>query len=39
MRIGDLDPSGTYRILAAMFALICVVMVALLSLLALLHYR
>ena len=34
-----LDPSGTYRILAAMFVLICLVMVGLLSLMALLHHR
>lgn len=33
------DPSGTWRILFAMFALICLVMVGLLSLLAALHYR
>lgn len=35
----SVDPSGTWRILIAMFALICLVMVGLLSLLAALHYR
>lgn len=35
----SLDPSGTWRILIAMFALICLVMVGLLTLLAVLHYR
>jgi hypothetical protein len=34
-----LDPTGTYRMLAAMFVLICLVMVGLLSLMALLHAR
>ena len=34
-----LDPTGTYRILAVMFVLICLVMVGLLSLMAMLHFR
>ncbi len=34
-----LDPTGTYRILAAMVVLICLVMVGLLSLMAMLHAR
>ncbi len=33
------DPNGTYRILLAMFVLICLVMVALLYLMAVLHSR
>lgn len=34
-----LDPTGTYRILGAMFVLICLVMVGLLSMMAVLHRR
>jgi hypothetical protein len=37
--VKSFDPSGTWRILIATFALICLVMVGLLSLLAALHYR
>jgi hypothetical protein len=37
--VSRLDPTGTWRILAAMFVLICLVMVGLLSLMAVLHFR